>query len=69
MRFMDDKEDITSSILKSSKNDILVPELYSLIALQHQMKLEEKKDPYERVRLSRFLTCDAKVFAQNVKLS
>ncbi|CAF1598804.1 unnamed protein product [Adineta ricciae] len=59
MKFMDDKEDITSPTPTSSKNDeenqrlesqddIIVPELYSLIAQQHQMKVEKEDDPYER---------------------
>ena len=63
MRFMGDKDDIPQPAQKSSKNDkenqrlesqydILVPELYPLIAQQHQMKLEEEDDPYEKVSLS-----------------
>ena len=64
MRFMGDKDDIPQPAQKSSKNDkenqrlesqydIIVPELYPLIAQQHQLKLEEEDDPYERVSLSR----------------
>jgi hypothetical protein len=60
MRFMGDKDDIPSPNAKSAKNDkeaqrlesqydIIVPELYPLIAQQHQMKLEEEEDPYEKV--------------------
>jgi len=58
---MGDKEDITPPQPKSAKNDkeaqrlesqydIIVPELYPLIAQQHQMKLEEEEDPYEKVK-------------------
>ena len=32
-----------------SQYDIIVPELYPLIAQQHQLKLEEEEDPYEKV--------------------
>ena len=57
---MGDIDDIAPPQAKSSKNDkesqrlesqydIIVPELYPLIAQQHQMKLEEEEDPYERV--------------------
>jgi hypothetical protein len=60
MRFMGDKDDVTPPPPKSAKNDkeaqrlesqydIIVPELYPLISQQHQMKLEEEEDPYERV--------------------
>ncbi|CAF1217575.1 unnamed protein product [Rotaria magnacalcarata] len=59
MRFMGDKEDITPPPTKGTKNDkeaqrlesqydIIVPELYPIIAQQHQMKLEEEEDPYEK---------------------
>ncbi len=58
---MGDKEDTPPPQPKSAKNDkeaqriesqydIIVPELYPLIAQQHQMKLEEEEDPYERVK-------------------
>jgi len=61
MRFMGDKDDVTPPPPKSAKNDkeaqrlesqydIIVPELYPLIAQQHQMKLEEEEDPYEKVK-------------------
>ncbi len=60
MKFMGDKDDASPPPLKTSKNDkenqrlesqydIIVPELYPLIAQQHQMKLEEEEDPYEKV--------------------
>jgi hypothetical protein len=60
MRFMGDKDDVTAPPPKTTKNDkealrlesqydIIVPELYPLIAQQHQMKLEEEEDPYEKV--------------------
>ncbi|CAF3603065.1 unnamed protein product [Adineta steineri] len=59
MRFMGDKDDVTPPPPKTAKNDkealrlesqydILVPELYPLIAQQHQLKLEEEEDPYEK---------------------
>jgi hypothetical protein len=60
MKFMGDKDDIAPPQPKNAKNDkeqqrlesqydIIVPELYPLIAQQHQMKLEEEEDPYEKV--------------------
>jgi hypothetical protein len=60
MKFMGDKEDTAPPPPKNTKNDketqrlesqydIIVPELYPLIAQQHQMKLEEEEDPYEKV--------------------
>jgi hypothetical protein len=60
MKFMGDKEDVAPPQLKTAKNDketqrlesqydIIVPELYPLIAQQHQLKLEEEEDPYEKV--------------------
>ncbi|CAF3943400.1 unnamed protein product [Rotaria sp. Silwood2] len=59
MKFMGDKDDVSPPVGKSSKNDkesqrlesqydILVSELYPIIVQQHQMKLEEEKDPYEK---------------------
>jgi hypothetical protein len=62
MKFMGDKEDVPAPPPKSAKNDkeaqrlesqydILVSELYPLIAQQHQLKLEEEEDPYEKVRI------------------
>ncbi len=59
---MGDKEDTAPPPPKNTKNDketqrlesqydIIVPELYPLIAQQHQMKLEEEDDPYERVNI------------------
>ena len=64
---MGDKEDVTPPQPKSAKNDkeaqrlesqydILVPELYPLIAQQHQIKLEEEEDPYEKV--TSFVDCN-----------
>jgi hypothetical protein len=61
MKFMGDKEDAAPLPPKTAKNDketqrlasqydIIVPELYPLIAQQHQLKLEEEEDPYERVK-------------------
>ena len=61
MRFMGDKDDVSPPQPKSGKSDketqrlesqydIIVPELYPLIAQQHQMKLEEEEDPYEKVK-------------------
>ncbi|CAF1183362.1 unnamed protein product [Rotaria sordida] len=61
MKFMGDKEDVSlpqptgkntkndkeSSTLES-QYDIIVSELYPIIVQQHQMKLEEEKDPYEK---------------------
>ena len=57
---MGDLEDINSPVTKNSKHDketqrlesqydIIVPELYVLIAQQHQLKLEEENDPHEKV--------------------
>jgi hypothetical protein len=58
MKFMGDKDDVEPPTPKSksdketqrleSRFDIIVSELYPLIAQQHQMKLEED-DPYEKV--------------------
>ena len=61
MKFMGDKEDNAAPPAKSGKNDketqrldsqydIIVSELYPLIAQQHQIRLEEEEDPYEKVR-------------------
>lgn len=66
MKFMGDKDDVEQPQPKSAKNDkeaqriesqydIIVPELYPLIAQQHQLKLDEEEDPYEKVN-SRFLS-------------
>ena len=60
MQFMGDKEDIAPLPPKTAKNDketqrlesqfdIVVPELYPLIAQQHQLKLDEEQDPHEKV--------------------
>ncbi len=66
MKFMGDKEDATPPPPKTTKNDkeaqrlesqydIIVSELYPLIAQQHQLKLEEEEDPYEKVRFRYFI--------------
>lgn len=63
MRFMGDKEDVVPPPVKGTKNDketqrfesqydIIVTELYPIIVQQHQMKLEEEEDPYEKVILT-----------------
>jgi hypothetical protein len=63
---MGDKEDATPPPPKTTKNDkeaqrlesqydIIVSELYPLIAQQHQLKLEEEEDPYEKVRFRYFI--------------
>ena len=60
MKFMGDKEDVEPIPQKTTKNDkeekrlesqydIIVSELYPLIAQQHQLKIEEEDDPYEKV--------------------
>ena len=60
MKFMGDKEDIETLPTRSGKNDkemqrlesqydILVSELYPIIAHEHQTKLEEEEDPFEKV--------------------
>ena len=62
MKFMGDKDDVPPPPPRTTKNDkeaqrlesqydILVSELYPLIAQQHQLKLEEEEDPYEKVKI------------------
>lgn len=63
MKFMGDKEDVQPNVGQNGKNDkdtqrtqsqydILVSELYPIIAHEHQSKLEEEEDPFEKVRLN-----------------
>jgi hypothetical protein len=60
MKFMGDKDDVEPPKARSGKNDketqriesqydILVSELYISIVQQHQFKLDEENDPYEKV--------------------
>lgn len=63
MKFMGDRDDTAPPQTTKGKNDketqrldsqydIIVTELYPLIAQQHQMKLEEEEDPYEKVKFN-----------------